>query len=272
MLESIKPNVWRLREDGRDVVIKAYAHLEVYMKVKAVHQQLAELNFQSTIPAEFDDENQMIIQPFYAATKQTNFCDPSVRKETRAVLEQLHDTEQQETWWKQMALPASSLYLKWQLRLSRIMATEDLLIRYFGKEAVLYSMEQAELAMDEFIHYETQHTLIHGDIAHHNFLIGPQGMKIIDFDLASYTDPDEEWILLLQRFMPFADYDLQVLIDEQPDFLRVIEEQPSGLRYPNEMFREWLAFLQKPHKKKQERLLAFTAKAIENHRRLWYDI
>ncbi|WP_425430235.1 hypothetical protein [Chryseomicrobium excrementi] len=64
---------------------------------------------------------------------------------------------------------------------------------------------------------------------------------------------------------------LQLLIVEHPDFLRVLEEQPAGLRYPNELFREWLAFLQKPHPKKQERLLAFSAKAIENHRKLWYD-
>ena len=114
-------------------------------------------------------------------------------------------------------------------------------------------------------------SLIHGDIAHHNFIMGARGIRIIDFDLASYADPDEEWILLLQRFLPFADYDLQLLIDEHPDFLRVLEEQPAGLRYPNELFREWLAFLQKPHPKKQERLLAFSAKAIENHRKLWYD-
>ncbi|XKH50966.1 hypothetical protein LG275_01865 [Chryseomicrobium palamuruense] len=108
-------------------------------------------------------------------------------------------------------------------------------------------------------------------IAHHNFLIGREGIKLIDFDLPSYTDPDDEWILLMQRFLPYADYDLQLLVDENPDFLRIIEEQPSSLRYPNELFREWLAYVTKPHVKKQERLLAFTGKAIENHRKLWYD-
>lgn len=136
-----------------------------------------------------------------------------------------------------------------------------------GRDVCIKSYEELTL----YLNYEGSQTLIHGDIAHHNFLQTKSRLVIIDFDLASYADPDEEWTLLLQRFMPFANYDLQQLIDEHPDFLRIIEEQPSGLRYPNEVFREWLAFLQKPHKKKQERLLAFTAKALENHRKLWYD-
>lgn len=37
---------------------------------------------------------------------------------------------------------------------------------------------------------------------------------------------------------------LQLLIVEHPDFLRVLEEQPAGLGYPDELVREWLAFLQ----------------------------
>lgn len=271
MLEPIKSNVWRLKEDGRDVCLKAYDDLAQYLKVKQLHKQLMKLGFKGALPAEFDDTNQLIIQPYYPQKTITDFCLPHVRRNVIEVLEGLHATEEKETWWNQTTLPATSLYLKWQLRLSRIMATEELLIKHFGKQEVLYTLRQAEEAMAEYVHYEAEHTVIHGDIAHHNFLIGEQGIRIIDFDLASYADPDEEWILLLQRFMPFADYDLQQLVDEHPDFLRIIEEQPSGLRYPNEVFREWLAFLQKPHKRKQERLLAFTSKAIENHRRLWYD-
>lgn len=271
MLEPIKPNVWRLREDGRDVSIKGYEELSLYIKVRQIHKQLMEFSFDGALPAEFDDENQLIIQPFYPRVQETNFASPVIRKQVIRLLEELHQTENITTWWNQTTLPASNLYLKWQMRLSRILAVKDLLHQHFGEDLVTYAIHQAELAMDEYIHYETKHTLIHGDIAHHNFLIGKKGIKLIDFDLASYTDPDEEWILLMQRLLPFVDYDLQLLVDEHPDFLRIIEEQPSGLRYPNEVFREWLAFLQKPHKKKQERLLAFTVKAIENHRKLWYD-
>lgn len=271
MLESIKPNVWRLREDGRDVVIKAYEELALYLKVRQLHKQLMQLDFTDSLDAEFDDENQLIIQPYYARLQETNYANPQVRKQVIRVLTALHDTEEQESWWNQTTLPASSLYMKWQMRLSRILAVQDKLEEFLDAKSVRYSIEQAQLALDEFIHYDAHHTLIHGDIAHHNFLMGARGIRIIDFDLASYADPDEEWILLLQRFLPFADYDLQLLIDEHPDFLRVLEEQPVGLRYPNELFREWLAFLQKPHPKKQERLLAFSAKAIENHRKLWYD-
>lgn len=50
-------------------------------------------------------------------------------------------------------------------------------------------------------------SLIHGDIAHHNFIMGARVIRIIDLDLASYADPDEEWILLLQRF-----YRLRIMI------------------------------------------------------------
>lgn len=271
MLESIKTNVWRLTEEGRDVCIKSYEERALYLKVKHIHKQLMKLQFDYALQTEFDDENQLIIQPFCKVTQATDYSDAPTRKEIIHVLDKLHATEKQATWWEQTTLPASSLYLKWQLRLSRILAVEDLLIKYFGKDPYLYFVKQAEEAMSEFIHYEASQTLIHGDIAHHNFLQTANGLVIIDFDLASYADPDEEWTLLLQRFLPFVKYDLQLLIDEHPDFLRIIEEQPSGLRYPNEVFREWLAFLQKPHKRKQERLLAFTAKALENHRKLWYD-
>ncbi|MRG88237.1 protein kinase family protein [Salinibacillus xinjiangensis] len=88
--------------------------------------------------------------------------------------------------------------------------------------------------------------IIHGDSASHNFIKNNTGVFLIDFDLIQNAPYEYEWIQLAQRFLYDGVDDWDELLS-YPVFQFYVQNPYFyyGLKFPSDLFREWLHFLKR---------------------------
>jgi thiamine kinase-like enzyme len=83
--------------------------------------------------------------------------------------------------------------------------------------------------------------ILHGDVAHHNFLRAKTGsLFLIDFDLISLGPEDYDLLQYANRILPFMNWSLNSLF-EMKGFSGCLSNKAFlyGLMYPADIFREW---------------------------------
>jgi len=86
--------------------------------------------------------------------------------------------------------------------------------------------------------------IIHGDVAHHNFILGNDGLYLIDFDLAKMAPDILDDLQFCNRILPHLDWSLEKLSMYKP-LEKNLQEKSflSALIYPTDLLREWNYFL-----------------------------
>lgn len=166
------------------------------------------------------------------------------RIKTLDCLQALHTTNQY-IYWRTEPLPIQNLVHKWQRRSARFTEQEESLRAVLGEQydVILQMANDALQIITQLDRKAEPLTILHGDIVHHNVLIGEQETYLIDFDLAMLGPASEELVLWLQRALPNVHYELNQLLREHP-YLQQAKEKLDYLRFPNEVMREALYMLQ----------------------------
>ncbi|HEY4552404.1 MAG TPA: phosphotransferase [Bacillaceae bacterium] len=82
--------------------------------------------------------------------------------------------------------------------------------------------------------------IIHGDVAHHNFIRGKDGrLYLIDYDLISIASPSIDILQLSNRVLPYLGWSLKKLLPLIGEELGTNREFLIALSYPADIFREW---------------------------------
>lgn len=277
--KKIKSNVWHCQSGNEEFVVKKYDNPMVAKKVKVIHESLADIQFPHTISkVTLEDEN-ILIQPWIKNARAFKYHYKHDRTNSLAILYQLHQTGKKIDWSKdKYLLPPYDLRLKWQERLQKFILHYAQVSVYLGadkcNQLILYAQE-ALSGFNQIEPLESQKTLLHGDIVHHNFLKDSKGKNIlIDFDLASYGYPEEELIMWMHRVLPNVNYNLRALLNEQPILKRIPKNYLQTLRFPNELLREWMYVKTVTTERQQafvEELIRFTEAALSSWPKLWYD-
>lgn len=229
---QIKENCWRLSNDRSAYFLKKYKSERTFQKVRIVHETLA-----PTIPylAPVVSYAKPYIVFRWVEGRPANYQNASHCRRVFTMLSALH--EQQQDFYH---FPKQELHKKWQMRLVQFELLEQPLRQILGTDYDTL-VEIARRGLSRAVFPSMGTTLLHGDVAHHNFLLSERGDTIIDFDLAVVGNEAEEWLLWIHRLLPSHRYRLDTVLRIVPE-LEVYRPYFSMLLFPNELLREWLLF------------------------------
>ena len=236
----IKENCWKWPVQNDFHFIKIYEDYQVAKKVKTIHRQLAHIDFPYVLP--LLQSEPYTVRQRWEDGEALQFDELEQRQQAMRVLEALHATKEQIQWQQVVSLPRFHLQRKWHARLQKFRFYRPLLQPKIG--AALYrDIERwAERAYNQIDFQLTDdETLLHGDVAHHNFLkLNDQRVVLIDFDLACLGSASDELVLLGHRFLSHYHYDVAHLLQHFP----MLAQKKTYFAYPNELLREALYLLQ----------------------------
>lgn len=143
-------------------------------------------------------------------------------------------------------IPKTDLVRKWRQR--RVEFTKNLpQINYFiSKDLTKDFLKWADFSLQGFIGkrniLETDSpAILHGDVAHHNFLRSKEGkLYLIDFDLISTGSTAYDMVQYANRILPFLEWKMESLanVKHLSNWLNN-EAFLYGLLYPADILREW---------------------------------
>nr|WP_285290283.1 phosphotransferase [Bacillus sp. ISL-39] len=143
-------------------------------------------------------------------------------------------------------LPKTDIAGKWQHRKHEFTKNLPAVNRYVNKSMTDELLEWADFSLMNFTKLkndlETEPpAILHGDVAHHNFLRSKAGkLFIIDFDLISTGSRAYDMLQYANRILPFLDWRFESLakIKHLNKWLRS-DAFLYGLLYPADILREW---------------------------------
>jgi len=271
---QLKPNVWKWQVGPHAYSIKKYDYPADVDKIRFIHDQLARVGADYIIPIEDNSEPLVIQQPWIDSGRKVQFSNSGDRKESLALLHNLHDSQKLINWQESKLFQEMNILRKWAHRLDKWRQYEPFL---FQKLGVSKTQKITQIATDSLARLKPMShanvTLLHGDVVHHNFVRDKKSNKlfIIDFDLACIGPPEVELILWAHRVLPHFDYDVEELLGEHPT-LRNIDL--NYLLFPNELMREWLYASTLPDHQLRvflPKLKTFTDKALKLAPVSWDD-
>jgi hypothetical protein len=143
-------------------------------------------------------------------------------------------------------LSTSDIQAKWVER-SNIFSENTTLLRYFLKEPFIdemldwanWSLNGIKENGDLFLNNPP--VILHGDVAHHNFLRDSKGLlNLIDFDLISIGPKCLDILQYANRILPFIDWSFEFLSNHKQIQNHLNEKAfLYALAFPADIFREW---------------------------------
>ena len=208
---QLKENCWRYDTESGAFFVKYYEDSFIANKVRFIHEQLTEQQFPYIAPVTSKRATPYIVHKWIEG-KSANYEKMEDRTKTLAMLQALHEATIN---WDGPYLPRLDLVKKWESRLSKFIGKEKELVPLLGSNfhTIVSLGELALKKMDS--PKRSTHSLLHGDVVHHNFLLGNTPV-LIDFDLACIGDPADEVILWMHRVLPHMQFDVKGLLFEQP--------------------------------------------------------
>ena len=143
-------------------------------------------------------------------------------------------------------LPRFNLEEKWQERMNVFLSNLPYIQYYLNDHMI---REILSWANESLVGLQTEiksflndsPVILHGDVAHHNFLKTKNGdLYLIDFDLISIGDQRADLLQYANRILPALNWSLFRLA-EYPHLQFNLQNRAFlwGLMYPTDIFREW---------------------------------
>lgn len=184
----------------------------------------------------------------YIAPNKTAFTFHSHknRQEGLDLLEQFHQTTASfETRYRTL-LPKGHLMEKWTERLEIFKKNRPVLTYFMHDSYISEMLSWAEWSLtgmekERMFFQKEPFAILHGDVAHHNFLRDRHGsLHLIDFDLISIGPPAFDYLQYANRILPFMDWSLERLASLKQIRSYLNEDAfLFALAYPADIFREW---------------------------------
>jgi hypothetical protein len=168
------------------------------------------------------------------------------RQEGLELLEQFHQVTGTFEARYRTLLPKGFIIEKWKER-AKLFSINLNFLRYFMNECYLTDlMEWANWSLDGMAAHRSffvnePYVILHGDVAHHNFLRDKKGsLHLIDFDLISIGPQSCDYFQYGNRILPHLDWSfdrLQIF----SKFENLVTEKAFlyALAFPADIFREW---------------------------------
>lgn len=253
-IEKMRSHVYTLHlTNGQIFVLKNFADLKKWNMQKILTAFLKQSGFTTTYefytfipPLNYKDRLYCLIEYIKPHNEKFHFFNHENRKEGLRLLSNFHRASEAITANLSGEVPTFNQIKKWEERLGLFKSFLPV-IGHYVSEVILedwiawacWSLKGMR-KFEHLIRKETN-TIIHGDVAHHNFLRRFDGaLCLIDFDLVSLAPPIIDYLQYANRILPSVNYDLNALWNYKE--LKQFQSNPAflyALAYPTDIFREW---------------------------------
>ncbi|MFC7321008.1 aminoglycoside phosphotransferase family protein [Halobacillus campisalis] len=250
---KIKPKVYNVWVDQKPFLLKGYRRSNILNQQLSFFENWKEAAKFAATPVSFPDNARSLSKLgcdwalfTWINGSHANFDHRSDRKKAYHCLRQFHRSTK---GLQALSIPRDPLYLKWGRRLEQFKNTREVFEYCEKKEFYDEVVTSMSRLLDPFARYSwgvieeeawEEQQWLHGDVAHHNFILEPAGsMKMIDFDLLHIGPKLYDEIQLAHRFLPYLENDRSAFFQlfkhvEYPEiWLR-------GVLVPADLVREWL--------------------------------
>lgn len=182
------------------------------------------------------------------------------RQEGLDLLERFHQSTAAFEARYRTLLPQGDINGKWVGRFQQF--TNNLhFLRYFIAEPYtneILSWGQWSLSKinNELDFGDEPQVILHGDVAHHNFMRNRAGqLYLIDFDLINIGPPAYDYLQYANRILPYLDWSLEKLFSHK-QLKKYLNDQAflTALVYPADIYREWNRIIRENWYRDQKKL------------------
>ncbi|WP_421385499.1 phosphotransferase [Bacillus salacetis] len=254
-LEEIKKDKWLLHTDQEFWFLKLYPNKHKFQLQKNVTEALRLEGFKKvpgyhpiheTDKLECDGKTAGLTE-WIKTNGIFSYLSPNERQNALSVLNEFHQYSRKVlSKGKFPALPKQKLTDKWGLRLEEFIRNKQKLSVYVPPAVIDTYIQYGEKALQQLIRqgFSNDYCILHGDVAHHNFLRDQNNqLFIIDLDLITEGPPEIDYIQFANRIFPYINWSLAELWkhDPFPDY-KGNRTFLYALLFPSDVFREWNRF------------------------------
>lgn len=254
-LKKIRDNVYFIETDRRAYILKGYSSLNRLQLQEAFTSTLKNQGFLQTYsfhrftekPIYFNKKYWGWIEYLEPHRDTFTYISEANRIAGLELLHSFHLTTKQFANSFEQVIPPFNLMEKWLERSRQFAKNEPVIANYLPESMYKKLLEWGNLALvgmkreNQVFGDDTHPVILHGDVAHHNFLKSKSGkLHLIDFDLISIGHESADLLQYANRILPYLNWSLQSLA-KHPLYQHYLQHRAFlyALMYPTDIFREW---------------------------------
>lgn len=253
-LKKLRGNVYFVRTENDSFILKGYKELRKLKVQETFTSSLRKSGFEHSYCFYTDNNQPLYFQNVYYGRMEYiqpneipfHYGHDQDRQEGIDLLKKFHDKTRGLASSYTTLLPKTDLIRKWHQRKFDFMRNLPQINYHVKKEMTNEFLKWANYSLHGFVKLknnlaENQPAILHGDVAHHNFLRSSEGeLHLIDYDLISIGSTACDMLQYANRILPFLDWKLSALaeINHLSNWLNN-EAFLYGLLYPADLLREW---------------------------------
>ncbi|RFU62781.1 phosphotransferase [Bacillus sp. V59.32b] len=253
-IKKIRGTVYLLTLKNRQVLIlKGFADQETLHRQQKMTFLLNRNGFTHTYkifteipPFSYNGRLFSLIEYIQPHKDTFHFFHDGNRKDGLRLLSQFHHASKKILAELSGKVPSFNQIQRWEERLEKFNSILPLVSFYVSDFILTEYKAWASWSLNGMKFFEhsllnEENTIIHGDVAHHNFLRRSDGtLCLIDFDLMAVGRAAFDYLQFANRILPSVNYDADALW-RYPE-LKQYQTNPAflyALTYPTDIFREW---------------------------------
>jgi hypothetical protein len=259
----IKRNVWLIYTAEGVYVLKGYSSFRQASLQIIFMKSLKQMGFQAipclrtnTLSSGMIRFHSLywVLQDYISSQTPFRFTSSQDRSDGLNLLEQYHHYS-----WRllhhpflRLHLSRYQLYTKWLQRYERFLYFLPLIRQKISAEKIEFILYSANLSLKNLIRFyhslsEETNSIIHGDVASHNFLrTDDEKLYLIDYDLIAVAPKSIDYLQYANRNLPFLEWSFAEL-QKLPQMNEQLKKKwfLSALMFPADLLREWNAAMTK---------------------------
>jgi hypothetical protein len=253
-IKQIRNNVYFVESEIRPFILKGYSSLENLRLQETFTASLKSTGFNLTYsfyplvdqPVFFNQQYFGLIEFIDGHPQPFTYSTQANRINGLNTLQAYHNKTKTLVKQFRSILSRFNLEIKWHERV-RIFQTNLPFIQYYLKEPIIretltWAHESlAGIHTEKRSFFEEESVILHGDVAHHNFLKAKnEELYLIDFDLISIGGASADLLQYANRILPAINWSLPKLF-EYPHLQSKLQDPAFlwALMYPTDILREW---------------------------------
>lgn len=253
-IKKLRGNVFLVKTQNLTFVMKGFTDLRKLKTQEAFSSSLRKSGFEqsycfyklSSHTLHFQNEYMGFMEFIEPGPAAFHYEQESDRLEGIELLNNFHVKTRDLAPSYAALLPAADLARKWLQRKKEFIKNLPRIHQFIAKELTDDLLKWADFSLIGFIGLketlnEEKPVILHGDVAHHNFLRSKHGkLYLIDYDLISIGSSANDMLQYANRILPFLNWELNAL--REIKHLNAWLDNEAflyGLLYPADLLREW---------------------------------
>lgn len=254
-ITPIRNKVFYIKATEQEFILKGFSTYPRLRQQEEFLSSLKNIGFQNTYcfysiaknpPLHFENTFYGCLEYIHSSERTFTYKNKDDQLDGLKILKQFHSATGKIVNQFEHDLPVFKQFGKWNER-AAIFLNHLPVIRYFVQkeimnELLIWADWSLKGLLNESDYFQNgKKVILHGDVAHHNFLrTNKDDIYIIDFDLISIGNPQSDFVQYANRILPYLDWSYKKL--EEFEILQPFLQDKGflyALAYPTDIFREW---------------------------------